>query len=490
MGRIKIDGWYAWVIVFGAFLSTSVMGALYSGVGVFFAVFREIFHSSRFVTAIFPAIFTASSMGSGMPIGILIGRFGERTVVLIGGVIISLCFLLSSYVNSISTIIFYQGILLGFGVSMVFMPGSIMVNKWHSMHREFAVGISTAGGCVGAMTIGTIVDQLVSAVGWRIMMRICALIFGAISLLAAVIFTPINININPSFDVLKVLSIKELCSIKAMKYLLVVCGLFSFMYTAVLTHIVDYALSAGIDSSTAYNLLVYWGAAGICGRILGGFCSSLDKERRLWAFFYWMVAMCSSVSIFPFLVKLELEGFTFPWFVIFLVVHGYASGAWFQLYVVVLADVFGIENLHNSLGVTLSAQVPVTILATPLAGLIADKTNNFWEYVFLGVCSMLCLPFELFFVKESLKLNREQNIDDGDNGEKEGSTNVLPQKTVNNSVTVSGKSAGAIEIGEIVKHDPEKNRHLKLAEAGETDKAENTLYMLEDGDNSLEGNEV
>lgn len=180
------------------------------------------------------------------------------------------------------------------------------------------------------------------------------------------------------------------------------------MYSSVLTHIVDYALSMGIASGQAYNLMVYWGVAGISGRLLSGFCSSGDKQRRLWTFFCWVVLMGSSVFVFPFIIEADMIGSPQTWFIIFLSVHGLSSGAWLQLYMVVMADVFGIENMHLSTGMTISCQVPVSIFGPTLAGLIADKTNSFYEYVFLGICSLLSLPFCFYFVKESLKLDSKQ----------------------------------------------------------------------------------
>jgi len=53
--------------------------------------------------------------------------------------------------------------------------------------------------------------------GWRIMMRICALVFGLISIIASSMFIPVDFGSNPSFEVKRVLSVKELFSKKEMK---------------------------------------------------------------------------------------------------------------------------------------------------------------------------------------------------------------------------------------------------------------------------------
>jgi len=148
------------------------------------------------------------------------------------------------------------------------------VNKWHSKHRLLAVGISCTGSGAGAMAIGPLVSWLVPLVGWRVMMRIFSSLLGSMSVIGAATFIPINVTTNPSFEVRDKLSYRDICSIKAMKYLMVVLTLWPLAYAAVLTHIIDYALTVGISSNRAYSLLVYWGAASVCGRFFGGLFSS------------------------------------------------------------------------------------------------------------------------------------------------------------------------------------------------------------------------
>jgi len=408
----EVDSWYAWVVVFGSFLTSFVMGVNFVAAGVFFSTFREVFQTSRFVTAIYPAIIATFAMGGGVPTGMLIGRFGERSVGLLGAFFLILALSLTSFVRSIYTLILTQGVLLGFGIVLVYTPGSYVVNKWHSKRRAFAVGISSTGAGVGAIVCGPLVQWLYPAVGWRVMMRIFAGLIGTISLLGTMTFIPINISANPSFDVKDALSYKEICSIKAMRYFLIVVFLLPLIYPCILVHIIDYALSIGVSSSVAYNLLIYWGIASVCGRVLSGIFSPTNKKKRLWTDFYVFTAICCSNFSFPFLVRSNLFSSPMPWFIIFMLVHGFFIGSWIQLLSVVLADVFGVENLHKTIGLEMSIQIVLAIIGAPLAGFIADKTSNFYEYVFLGVGSIIVVPFKFLFVRESLKLERMRMAND------------------------------------------------------------------------------
>lgn len=111
---------------------------------------------------------------SGPLTGILINRFGCRTISLVGAVTCAVSLVLTSFSNSLVTMYFAYSVLFGLGTSLVFAPSLVMVGKYFDKRRAFASGIFGSGGSVGIMCLGPILDTLLAAFGWRYTYRIMA----------------------------------------------------------------------------------------------------------------------------------------------------------------------------------------------------------------------------------------------------------------------------------------------------------------------------
>ena len=106
--------------------------------------------------------------------GILINRFGCRTISLVGAVTCAVSLVLASFSNSLVTMYFAYSVLFGLGTSFVFAPSLVIVGRYFNKRRAFATGIFGSGGSLGIMCLGPILDSLLSAYGWRYTYRIMA----------------------------------------------------------------------------------------------------------------------------------------------------------------------------------------------------------------------------------------------------------------------------------------------------------------------------
>ena len=120
---------------------------------------------------------------SGPLSGILINRFGCRTISLVGAVTCAVSLVLTSFSKSLVTMYFAYSVLFGLGTSLVFASSLIMVGKYFYKRRAFASGVFGCGGSLGIMCLGPILETLLSAFGWRYTYRIMAVAVLGICLL-------------------------------------------------------------------------------------------------------------------------------------------------------------------------------------------------------------------------------------------------------------------------------------------------------------------
>ncbi|XP_060086236.1 monocarboxylate transporter 9-like [Ylistrum balloti] len=165
---IKVpDGGWGWIVTFSSFMLNCLMdGALTSG-GIFFQTFLTEFGDSKGKTQLM------SSMNSGMsyligPIaGALASRYGCRRVTILGLVLASTGFFLSTFSSSIEVMILLHGVLGGIGFGLVYTPTIIIVSTYFEKRRALAIGVATCGSGIGEFVFALLSVNLLEAYGWR-----------------------------------------------------------------------------------------------------------------------------------------------------------------------------------------------------------------------------------------------------------------------------------------------------------------------------------
>ena len=68
------------------------------------------------------------------------------------------------------------GLLCGVGHSLALFCGVVLMNRWFKKWMSVASGVGNIGAGVGTVICGLFVPQLMESSGWRVTMRILALI--------------------------------------------------------------------------------------------------------------------------------------------------------------------------------------------------------------------------------------------------------------------------------------------------------------------------
>ena len=160
--------YYGWYILAAVFLFRLFGGALRQSFGVFFKPILEELDMSRAMLSL-PVALSLILFGVSQPIGgLLINRFGSRTIITIGVALTGLSTFGMSQIHTIWGVYFFYGIVLGMsGVGNSATAVSPMLTRWFEERRGLAFSIAAAGSSLGQLLIIPLLALMLAALGWR-----------------------------------------------------------------------------------------------------------------------------------------------------------------------------------------------------------------------------------------------------------------------------------------------------------------------------------
>ena len=176
------DGGWGWVVVLASFLVHLIADGCAFSFGVLYVELLEYFGKSKGKTAWVGSLFVSVPLMTGPIASALTNRYGCRRTTIIGGLVATIGFVLSSFANSIEMLCFTFGIIAGFGLSMVYVPAVVIVAYYFEKRRAFATGIAVAGSGIGTFVFAPLSEHLIEQYSWKgavliiggIMLNICA----------------------------------------------------------------------------------------------------------------------------------------------------------------------------------------------------------------------------------------------------------------------------------------------------------------------------
>ena len=110
----------------------------------------------------------------GIAAGWLAGRWGARTIVLFGGVMLAAGLYVST-LGGLSELYYGHGLLMGlFGTSCMLSPLITYVSFWFVRRRGAAVALISSGQSIAGALWPLVFDWLISSAGWRWTMQVYA----------------------------------------------------------------------------------------------------------------------------------------------------------------------------------------------------------------------------------------------------------------------------------------------------------------------------
>ncbi|KAF9307953.1 hypothetical protein BG003_011824, partial [Podila horticola] len=163
--------WYGYVIVAASFMIYFIV----FGTEHTFGVYQEYYSSPEAE----PWLKNTTSQGIAMIgtlattftylLGAFSGRFadraGYRISAVLGAVIMGAGLIGASFAKSLSTLYICQGVVLGVGSSLVYLPAVSCPAHWFERYRSIAIGIVVCGSGLGGLVLGPLTEFLISRVG-------------------------------------------------------------------------------------------------------------------------------------------------------------------------------------------------------------------------------------------------------------------------------------------------------------------------------------
>ncbi|ELT99746.1 hypothetical protein CAPTEDRAFT_22666, partial [Capitella teleta] len=161
------DGGWGWVVVGSSFfLSLIVDGCCYS-YGIFYMEYLAHFGASKAKTTLVGALLPGCYLLVGPFVSALANKYGCRIVCIIGSLISSFAFCISTLCTTIDQMIFLYGVLGGVGFGMMYLPSVVIVSFYFDRKRALATGLAVCGSGVGTFLFAPLCKWLLSIYGWK-----------------------------------------------------------------------------------------------------------------------------------------------------------------------------------------------------------------------------------------------------------------------------------------------------------------------------------
>jgi MFS family permease len=372
---------YGYTVVIAAFFIMVISWAAYNSFGIFFTPLVDEFNWNRAVTS---GAFSLSMFIYGI-LGIVVGalndRFGPRVVLTSCGIIMGIGYLLMSRVTALWQLYLFLGVIVGTGMSGVWVPLLSTVAKWFDKRRTLMTGIVIAGVGIGGLAGPPIISRLIAAYDWRpsyIAIGVAVFLF----VVAATQFLrrdPGQIQQLPDKGESEgnhltarsadgSFTFKE--AVKTPQFWIVFGLLFCFGFGsfAIAVHIVPHAIDLGIPIVTAANILAVRGAMSILGNNILGALADRIGNRQIFI----IGLIITSAAFFWLSIADEL------WMLyLFIVVSGFAGGGMGASESPLTAWLFGI-NSHGLIYGVVHVGFTIGAAAGPfLMGYIFDVTDSY-----------------------------------------------------------------------------------------------------------------
>ena len=302
---------YGWVVVAVAFVTMGIGVNARTSFSLLFPPILDEFGWSRgTVAATFSIGFIVSTMLTPF-IGAMMDKVGPRVVLPLGGVIVSIGLMFSTFSSEPWHFFITLGILVvGGSVFMGYFGHTLFLPNWFDRRRGLAMGIAFAGAGVGAILIFPWMQYAIETSGWR---------YACIIVAAIIIFVLVPINIffqrhSPRDMGLEVDGGKitdkgvgkarqenidsrivnrdwvetDWTVVKAMRttnfwWLVIAFAMALYAWYAVQVHQTRYLLDIGISPEGAALALGLVGVTGIAGQIIVGAMSDRIGREMAWS---------------------------------------------------------------------------------------------------------------------------------------------------------------------------------------------------------------
>jgi MFS transporter, OFA family, oxalate/formate antiporter len=378
---------YGWVIVASTFVVMMTAYGVQYTFGVMMPAIQAETGWNREILAGAFAIYAFSYGMLGMLTGRLTDRFGPRPVIVTGGLLLLVGYLMLSRATSVLQLYVALSGICACGMSAAFVPCSATVIRWFVRYRGRALGITMMGASAGNVVTPIFAAYMINAFGWRATYAWMGVIGGIVIIVAALFVRrePSDLGLEPdgrdlklardslsaTFESPKLEDSWTLAEAQRTGAFWLLTAMFFLTWLVVflpMVHLTPYAIDLGIDPIRASIVLAGVGVGGVLGRPLVGMVS--DKVSRLPALAFVFLCQAAVFAALPFCehwLALTLLGAIF----------GFAYGGGTTLFAAVVGDFYGPAAVGSIVGFVFAIAGSSSAFGPWFAGYIVEHTGSY-----------------------------------------------------------------------------------------------------------------
>jgi len=223
-------------------------------------------------------------------------------------------FVAAAFAKRIWHLYLTQGVLVGIGVGMLFIPSVAVTSQWFEKRRSLANSINSAGSGIGGIIFSFGTQAIIDNISLRWALIITGIVSGAMNVIATCLIRNRNAVIRPPMRAFDTKLLRKFPVI-----LLLSWGFFSILgYMTLLYSLPDFARSIGLSKTQAAATAAYLNLGTFVGRPIIGVIS--DRLGRIpvagvvtllnvvTVFAIWLPAKSFGVTVFYALVNGAILG--------------------------------------------------------------------------------------------------------------------------------------------------------------------------------------
>jgi sugar phosphate permease len=346
---------------------------------------------------------TAVSLVSGLlspPIGAAIDRISVRWLMLSGSGLIALGFLLLSISTAMIQVIIIYGVFMSVG-SVLLGPiaASALLARWFSRRRGLALGLASSGAAIGGLLLPPLLQALIDGFEWRMSLRIYSCIIFLLTgpmIILLVRDRPSDWGPQVESERESAASLRQQAPAQKLSTASILRDsnfwLISLMLgtvfcgaMGVVSNLIQFVSDKGISASEGAVLLSIFSGANFAGKLL---CAGIIDRVNLRLAMAVMLGVLGA-GMFGFL---QAEGYGV--LVISSIICGVSGGAAVPIWGVILARVYGPDQIGKMMGAMSFVIMPFTLLSPPIFGWVFDQSGSY-DNAFIGYLVLLAFAMML-----------------------------------------------------------------------------------------------
>ena len=370
----------------------SVIFGVFFSFGVFLdPLISEFGWSSALTSFVFSAYSLSYSLGA-IVIGRLADRYGVRSTIALGGVLITAALVLSSRADAIWELYLTFGVMGGVGAAAFWIPPTkAVIERFESSASvNMAVSVVAVGTGAGTLLISPVAGFFIIEYGWRVCYLLFALISAAISVFGVlVIRSPrrgdgsVSAATQTGQHLSAAIRTRNFWSLFGMYVL--GCGIARY---TVLVYIAVYALAAGFPLQAGALCVGLIGGGSILGRLGSGLLSRALRDNLI-VLVSFVLQGVSSIAVVLSVNIWLVYGSAF--------VFGIGYGAYVPQFPLLTMKSFGMKSYGLVYGAISSGLGFGALVGPPvLGGLLSSATGSFFlTFVLSGAFSLAAAAMAL-----------------------------------------------------------------------------------------------